>query len=183
MSDRFSVEFLELKTATNTPYNPTEPTNWPIPLPNTILGALDYLAKRSAPVILAQLATGGVWYPNNWIGPSGGTGSSSSPYGYGVGTGFFQVVKKGRLSDFSWTNAASPSSDIPADIYLAPNGNPYLFSYTGVSLLMPAYTFTASNLVDTIDVNPGDIIAVYNPSFFVGYSPSALQITAHYLPT
>ena len=168
---------------TNVPYNPTDPTNWPSPLPNTIIGALDYLAKRTSVVVLGQLSTGGVWYPNNWIGPGGGTGSSSYPYGYGSGTGFFYITKKGKLSNFSWTNAAYPYSDIPADIYLAPNGNPNLFSYTGVSLLMPAFSYVAENLVDTIDVNPGDIIAVYNPSLFVGYSPSALQVTAHYLPT
>ncbi len=184
IADRFPLEPpLKTSTATNTPYNPTDPTDWPSPLPNTILGALDYLAKRTSVVVLAQLNTGGVWFPNNWIGPGGGSSSTSSPMGYNVGTGFLQVTKRGKLSHFSWTNADFPiHSDIPADIYLAPNGNPALFGYTGVSLTMPTYSYATSNLIDEIDVFPGDIIAVYNPSLFVGYSPSALQITAHYLP-
>ena len=69
-----------------------------------------------------------------------------------------------------------------ADIYLAPNGNPFFFSFTGVSIPMPDNVYFSSNVTDTVLVNPGDLIVVYNSNLAVGYTPGSLLITAQFTP-
>lgn len=46
---------------------------------------------------------------------------------------------------------------------------------------MPAGDYISSNVIDTLDVLPDDLIIAYNASPF-GYTPSNLTITAQFIP-
>lgn len=144
------------------------------PLPN----------KYSQTIVLAGLTAQGVWYPNQYVGPHFFNSSNTTiSYPYYDDSGFYRIKKAGTLATFSWQNAGPPASPIPADLYLAPGGNPALFSYTGVSLSMNGGSYTTDNLIDTLNVNVDDLLVWYNPSFSVGYTPSAMTITAQFTPT
>lgn len=177
----FAIEPIQ-KTSTNTsPFDPTNPGDWSNP-PTTLQGAIDQLARRRQEVILGGLGPGGVFYPNNFIGPGFGSYSSASVTAYGSGSGFYRITQAGILSHFSVSNAVPPASNISVDLQIAPSANPFLFVYSGVTITIGANNSVADNYVDTLSVNVDDIIVLYNPSFFVGYSPSTIVVTAQFLP-
>lgn len=185
-TDIFGIEPLKLSSG-NAPFTPSNPGNWDPP-PTNVDDAINQLAnllplQNGFTVVLAGLYTAGIWFSLEWVGPTFGHTSVPSPTAYGNGAGFFQVPCKGVLSNFRWTNASPPGSPIPADVYIAPNGNPALLAYSGVSMTMAAGNTISTNTVDTLSVNPDDIIVLYNPSAFIGYTPSGMTITAQLLPT
>lgn len=164
-------------------YTPSQPGNWPTIVPTTIVGALDDLARRkTTQVLLASLDPSGVWFPLQYVGPTCGTQSSPSFTGYGTGVGFCQIPNDGELSNFRFTNATPSASDFTnVQLYLAPNGNPSLFSFTGVTLSILTGAYISVNSVDTLTVNAGDIIVCYNADPVIGYTPDAMTITADFV--
>lgn len=185
-TDIFGIEPLKLSGG-NAPFTPADPGNWNPP-PTNVDDAINQLAgllplQNGFTVVLAGLYSAGIWFPLEYVGPTFAHNSTPTPTGYGNGCGFFQVPCKGVLSNFRWTNASAPGSPIPADVYIAPSGNPGLLAYSGVSLTMGAGNTISANTVDTLVVNPGDIIVLYNPSPFIGYTPSGMTITAQLFPT
>jgi len=137
------------------------------PAPNAIFGGQ----------ILASLTVNGIWFPQEFVGPGCATSSIVVPSG-STGSGFWQVPRTGTLRNFKFVNGGSPGVSIPIDIYIAPNGIPSLFAYSGVSITMPGGSFTAQNVVDMLPVIEGDIIVCYNSSPTTGYTPSTMEITA-----
>lgn len=132
-------------------------------------------------VILAGLSIAGTYYPNNFVGPSYADASSAAISSYGTGAGFFRVVRDGTLQNFAWTNASSSGSDVPAQIWLAPAGNPSLFAYTGISITMPAGAYVTINSIDILNVVSDDLIVVYNNDLLIGYTPGTMTISAEYI--
>lgn len=166
----------------NVKYSPAVISNWGIPTPNDVKEALDQIGARTTMEVLAGLSVAGVWFPNEFIGPFYPDQSAVGITGFASGAGFYRVTRAGTLKNFCWTNQGPPGSPIPADVWLAPSGNPSLFAYTGISLTMAAGAYIASNTVDTLDVIPDDIIVLLNPSLIVGYTPGAMTITADFIP-
>ena len=112
-----------------------------------------------------------------FVGPNYVTSSASTIDGFN-GSGAAIIPRAGKLSKFKFWNALPPGSDIPVDLYLAPNANPSLFSYTGISLTMLTGAYVAYNNADELTVAVNDILVFYNPSFVTGYTPSSMTITA-----
>ena len=162
----------------NVTFNPSNPSDW-FPIPTLVSDALNQLAskKECVQIMISSLNPSGVWFPNEFVGPTFGSSSSGSVLGFGHGVGFARVTKTGVLKNFKYTNASPSGSNVNVDLYQAPNGNPFLLSYTGVSISMLAGDFIAENTVDTLSVTENDILVFYNNSGFVGYTPDALTIT------
>ena len=136
---------------------------------------------RQYPITIASLAPGGIWYPNEYVGPTCGTTSNSSLTGFGSGVGFYLVTETGFLSGFRYMNATPVFSSFQADLYLAPGGNPSLFSYTGSSAFIMGGDYTSFTPTDLIPVNAGDILVFFNPSLSIGYTPDALTISSTFI--
>lgn len=129
-------------------------------------------------IILAMLNPSGVWYPLEYVGPTAASSSSAFLTGFGVGVGFAQIPKTGTLTNFKFTNASPSGSNFTnVQIYVAPNGVPWLFAFSGITLSILAGYYTSTN-ASTLAVNEGDIIAVFNNDPIIGYTPDALTITA-----
>lgn len=153
---------------------------WPNPpgTPNTAASAMNLLlamilALRDT-IVIASLNTSGTFTGGDWIGPGGGTSSTSSPYGF-FGCGFARIATAGVLKSFSLSSSAVPGSDIPFDIYKAPNGDPTLLTWTGLTVTLATGAYTATLTAD-LTVAVGDILAVTNSG--LGYTSGGLQLTA-----
>lgn len=130
-------------------------------------------------LILAMLNPSGVWYPQNWVGPTAGSSSSAYLTGAGYGVGFCRIPRPGTLTDFKITMAAPSGSDITnLQIYVAPSGNPGLFSFSGVTLSILTGAYVSSDPT-TLSVATDDLVAIYNADASIGWTPAALTITAN----
>lgn len=162
-----------------TAFAPALPSDWN-PTPGQVAEALDQLATRETEVVVGILDTSGIWLPGEWIGPAGGSVSTPTPdHVFGFGCGFWVAPYRGELRGFNLTQATGPSSPQSYDVYLAPGGNPTLFAYTGITIVVP----TLQNLVlDTsvLSVNPKDIVALFNPGPG-GWTCGALRVTSQFL--
>lgn len=143
-------------------------------LPNPSIQRETYL------VTLASLAPGGVWYPNEYVGPTCGTSSNASLIAFGTGVGFYLVPQSGYLQGFHFMNATPSGTDFSADLYIAPGGNPGLFSYSGSTAYIQTGAYTYFTSTDLIPVLGGDILVFYNPNGF-GYTSGALTITSKFI--
>lgn len=167
--------------APNVLYTPTFPINWPSPNPTSVQEALDDLVDRNQGVeVLAGLSNPATYFPNEFLGPFYNRTTDPSVAAFGSGSGFFRATQKGVYSNFCWTNSITPGTDVDMQIWLAPGGIPSLFSFTGITITMPGGAYITSNTVDTLHVDPGDLILAYNPSLSVGYTASNLTLTAHF---
>lgn len=167
--------------APNVLYTPTFPINWPSPSPTSVQEALDDLVDRNQGVeVLAGLSNPATYFPNEFLGPFYNPTTDPSVAAFGSGSGFFRATQKGVFSNFCWTNSFTPGADIDMQIWLAPGGVPSLFAFTGITITMPGGAYITSNTVDTLHVDPDDIIVAYNPSLSVGYTASNLTLTAQF---
>lgn len=132
-------------------------------------------------ITIASLAPGGVWFPNEYVGPTCGTASNSSLTAFGSGVGFYLVSETGYLQGFTYMNATPSASDFFADLYIAPGGNPALFSYSGSTAYINSGEYTHFTSTDLIPVHAGDILVFYNASGSIGYTPDALTITSKFI--
>lgn len=129
-------------------------------------------------VLLASLAgPSGVWYPNQWIGPSYALSSGLSPTGY-AGLGFYRVDRDGVLSRWAVEVAYPTGTSIDAHVYVGPS--PDALSFSGVVLTVEEDLYVSQNLLDELEVAAGDCISVLNGDPVVGFTPSALSITADF---
>ncbi len=127
-------------------------------------------------IIISSLNPLGVWYPLEYVGANYSNSSSYYISGSG-GSGFGRVTANGTLTNFKWTESGAPGANISVDLYLAPNGNPLLFAYTGITLNLVAGEYISSSLA-TLSVSDNDILVFYNPSPSVGFTTNGLTITA-----
>jgi len=171
--------FFLAKTASNTGYNPTDPTNWGV-IPTLIGAALDELASRENREVIGSLKYPAVWYPNEAIGVTYETASVG--FNIPITTiGFYRVIRKGTFRNFGWINSFPPGSQIDAQIWFCPSGDPNTAFFTGITLSMLSGEYISTNNVDTLDVLPNDLIFLYNPSTLIGYTGGQIAITAQFI--
>lgn len=176
-----AVNVFKTAKAPNVLYNPQFPVNWPIPTPETVQEALDDLVQRNQGVeVLASLSRPGSYFPNEFVGPFYTTTTDPAIAVFGAGSGFYRATQKGIFTNFCWTNSGPPGSAVDMQIWLAPGGNPTFFAFTGITITMDAGSYITSNTTDALHVDPGDIIVMYNPSLFMGYTSSNLTVTAQF---
>ena len=129
-------------------------------------------------VVLASLAgPSGIWFPVQWVGPSYALESSAYVTGY-TGLGFYRVQRAGKLSGWAVEVAYPTGSTFDAHVYVGPS--PDLLAFSGVVLTVVENQYVSQNLLDELEVAAGDCIAVLNSDPGVGFTPSALSITADF---
>lgn len=133
------------------------------------------------PLIIAALSPNSVWNPIEWVGP-GRYQYSSGSYGGYQGSGWATCTKGGTARNFKLTVAGPSGTDFDVQIWQATGGDPFTFSFTGVTVTLPANTYYATNTSDAISVAEGDFLVAYNPSFSVGFSPGTLTLTTDVIP-
>ncbi len=133
------------------------------------------------PLTIASLSPNSVWNPIEWVGP-GRYQYSSGSYGGYQGSGWATCTKGGKAINFKLTVAGSSGTDFDVQIWQATGGDPFTFSFTGVTITLPANTYYATNTTDAIAVAEGDFLVAYNPSFSVGFSPGTLTLTTDVIP-
>lgn len=165
--------------ATLTPFAPTDPADWN-PIPTQVAEALDQLSARGSEVVLGALDTSGVWFPSEWIGPAGGESSTPTPEAvFGFGCGFWVAPAAGELRGLWLTQATGPVSAQSFDVYLAPGGNPALFAYTGISVVVPAGQHLVLD-ASVLSVAADDLVALYNPGPS-GWTCGAVRVTSQFI--
>lgn len=142
-------------------------------------------ARNVEQLMIAMLNPNGVWFPLEFVGPTAGSSSQPNAFLFG-GSGFARITKTGTLSNFKFTNQTPPFSDFNyVQIYTAPNGNPGLLSFSGITLSIQAFNYISSaiSILDPsdFDVQVDDIIVAYNADPIIGYTPNSLTITADLL--
>lgn len=129
-------------------------------------------------VLLASLKPAGVWYPNQFVGPSYSDQSASSVPGYN-GSGFARLARAGILSRFAIENALpSGGSSLDMHVYVGPS--PSLLSFSGIVITVVLGQYVSENLLDDLQVAADDCVALFNPDLVIGYSPGALSVTADF---
>lgn len=162
----------------NIGFLPNNLGNWPPGLPpDSIVDALNELAKRKTVLTISSLNTGGAWYPLQYVGPTYGQNSTSIIVGYNS-TGFLRAPRAGTLKNFKFSNSSPPFSDVTVQLWHAAGGIPSALAFTGITLTMVAGEYLASNTSDTYDVAEDDLLVFYNADPFIGYTPDMMTITA-----
>ena len=127
-------------------------------------------------IIISSLNTLGVWYPLEYVGPNYNNASAPSIAGFG-GAGFCRVTADGTITNFKWTQSGTAGVSVPIDLYISQNGNPFGFSYTGITLNMQPNEYITEDSA-SLSVHNNDILIFFNPDANIGYSPNSLTITA-----
>jgi hypothetical protein len=138
-------------------------------------------AFYNEPLIIASLSPNSVWNPLEWVGPGRYQYSAGSYIGY-QGSGFATCTKGGKAQNFKLTVAGPSGTDFDVQIWQATGGDPFTFSFTGVTLTLPAGNYYTTNTSDAFSVAEGDFLVAYNPSFSVGFSPGTLTLTTDVIP-
>lgn len=138
-------------------------------------------ASEGREVVLAQLDTSGIWFPDEWIGPSSGPTSTPTPdAGFGFGCGFWVAPSAGRLRGFTLTNASFSLSPLAYELWIAPLGNPALFAFSGLTVPIPDSTYLVVDS-STVQVSAGDLIGIRNASALVGYTSGGLRLASRFI--
>lgn len=151
------------KPATGAPatgYTPSDPNNWQtLTPPADVQAALDQLAARGQRVVLAALGVGGTWNPGEYVGPHYAATSSASVSTYS-GSGYYRAPQKQRLREFAFPVSSPTSYVVDLHIYVGPN--PASMAFSGIVLTTQIGAYVVENLLDTLDLDNGDCVAVLN---------------------
>lgn len=167
--------------ASTSVYSPNDLSNWNTLAPSNVSDALNELSSREIRETIGSIGWPGIWYPNEGIGCT--YEQASAAFLLPIQTiGFYRVVRKGVFRKFGWTNSIPPGSQIDAQIWVCPNANPNIPSFTGISLSMLAGAYLSTNDVDTLNVNVDDMIFIYNSTPSIGYTGGQIIFTAQFIP-
>jgi len=130
----------------------------------------------STTITMASLSPFGIWYPSEYVGPTGGNSSNLNITGVN-GVGFYCVPHNGILKNFKMANASPTGTTITFQLWYSPNGTPSLLFFSGITITMLAGDSIAENNIDSFSVTSNDLLVWYNPELFLGYTPNAMTIT------
>lgn len=129
-------------------------------------------------VLLASLAgPSATWSANQWVGPNYSGDSGADVVGF-FGLGFARVQRAGRLRNFAVEVAYPTGSSFDAHLYTGPS--PDALSFSGVIITVVSGQYVSTNLLDELEVAAGDCAAVLNSDPAIGFTPSAMSITADF---
>ena len=134
------------------------------------------LQRNKQHLLIAGAPSYTLWANSQFMGPGFTNSSFSNITGAFGGTGFCVVPKDGYIRNFKMGIASPPGVPYDIQIWWAPFSNPFLMSFTGITLSDTGANYVLSETTSKYTVSEGDLLVAYSPNAFNFYT-GVLTIT------